>query len=205
MSVFEEWDAESFALGIDAARQTVEDTAYFIVSARKRADWCSHRPGVELIFYFALIDYETKVLVQRLMESSEDRYVWEKYLALHLYEVIGRAPKAISTAIFEMSREETASRADPDIYKQAAKNFRKAMRNITQDAEFMNALKIIRNSVAAHHADSKTATMDPSIYWMLSSASQRKSGGTPLSSQILEYSVKAASAVQDFASTVGGH
>lgn len=40
-----------------------------------------------------------------------------------------------------------------------AKDFRTAMRKITQEAEFMNALKIIRNFVAAHHADSKTATM----------------------------------------------
>lgn len=197
----EDWDTEAFAQSVETARTTVEETAYIIVSARKRADWESHRPGVELIFYLALIDYETKVMVQRLIKSPEDRYVWEKYLALHLHEVLEAVPKAISGAIREMSREGTASHADPEIYKAAAREFRESIKLITKDTEFMRALKLIRNSVAAHHMDSKS-TMDPSVYWMLTSATQRKSGGTPLAGQILEYSVKAAFAVQDFSRTL---
>lgn len=184
------------------ARQTVEDTAYFIVSAKKRPDWESHRPGIELIFYLALIDYETKVLVHRLMESQEDRYVWEKYLALHLYEVLERTPAAIGEAIREMAQPDSASHADPDLYMAAARQFREDLRPIRQDADFMKALGLIRNSVAAHHVDKKTTTMDPSIIWMLTAATQRNRGATPMSSQILEYSVKAATAVQDFAHAV---
>lgn len=195
----DDWDAHRFAEGMAKARETVETTAYFIVSAKKRPDWESHRPGIELIFYMALIDYETKVLVHRLLESPSDRYVWEKYLALHLHEVLERAPIAISEAIREMTQPSSASKADPERYKVAARQFREDLRSIRQDADFMNALGLIRNAVAAHHSDKKTTTMDPSITWMLTTATQRNHGGTPMSSQILEYSVKAATAVQDFA------
>ncbi len=202
--ISEEWDARRFADGMAQARKTVEETAYFIVSAKKRSDWESHRPGVELIFYLALIDYETKVLVHRLLESQEDRYVWEKYLALHLYEVLERTPGAIGEAIREMTQPGRASKADPELYKKAARDFREALRPIRQDGDFMKALGLIRNAVAAHHVDKKTATMEPSITWMLTTATQRSRGGTPMSSQILEYSVMAASAVQDFGQAVVG-
>lgn len=195
----DEWDPHHFAAGMTRARETVETTAYFIVSAKKRPDWASHRPGVELIFYMTLIDYETKVLVHRLLESPEDRYVWEKYLALHLHEVLERTPVAISEAIREMTQPGSASKADPELYKAAARQLREDLLPIRQDAGFMKALRLIRNAVAAHHIDKKTTTMDPSITWMLTVATQRNRGGTPMSSQILEYSVKAATAVQDFA------
>lgn len=197
-----DWDARGFAEGMARSRKTVEDTAYFIVSAKKRPDWESHRPGVELVFYLALIDYETKVLIHRLLESQEDRYVWEKYLALHLHEVLERTPAAISEAIREMTQPGTASKADPDRYKVAARQFREDLRPIRQDATFMKALGLIRNAVAAHHVDKKTATMEPSITWMLTLATQRNQGGTPMTSQILEYSVKVATAVQDLAESV---
>ncbi|QGH70573.1 hypothetical protein [Pseudactinotalea sp. HY158] len=198
----EDWNARSFAHGMAQARTTVEDTAHFIVSAKKLPDWKSHRPGVELIFYFALIDYETKVLVHRLLESQDDRYVWEKYLALHLHEVLELAPKAISTAIREMTQPGSASKADPELYKLAARQFRDDLRPIRQDSDFMKGLGLIRNTVAAHHVDSRSASMEPSITWMLTATTQRNRGGTPMSSQILEYSVKAAIAVQIFAQSV---
>ncbi len=130
-----EWDPKRFSQGIDAARKTVEDAAYFIVSAKKRPDWTSHRPGVELIFYLALIDYETKVLLYRVMESRDDRYVWEKYLALHLHEVLERVPKAIGHAIAEMRKPGTASRADPERYAEAARQLRESFKPIRQDAD----------------------------------------------------------------------
>lgn len=192
------WDAENFARSAGLARKQAEDAAHFIVTAKKRQDWESHRPGVELWFYLTIVDYETKVLIHRLLESPEDRYVWEKYLALHLHEVLERAPLAISEAIREMNKPDTVSKADPELYKKAARNFKEALRPVRQDAEFMKALALIRNAVAAHHADKKTATMDPSISWMLTSAAQRRKGGSPMSSQILEYSVRVARAVQNF-------
>ena len=194
-----EWDSERFAHSAELARKQAEDAAHFIVSAKKGADWESHRPGVELAFYLTIVDYETKVLIHRLLSSPEDRYVWEKYLALHLHEVLERAPLAISEAIREMTRPDTASRSDPELHKEAARKFKEALRPIRQDADFMKALALIRNAVAAHHADKKSATMDPSISWMLTTATQRRKGGSPMSSQILEYSVRVATAVQDFA------
>lgn len=196
------WNPKEFGRGIEHARKTVEDTAYFIVTAKKRPDWESHRPGIELIFYLALIDYETKVMIHRVMESPDDRYVWEKYLALHLHEVLERVPQAISAAIKEMRDPKTASKANADAYAAAARKLREAFKPIRQDVDFMKAITTIRNGAAAHHVDKVTATMDPSIYWMLTSATTRNRGTSPLSSQILEYSVTAVSAIQDFSNSL---
>lgn len=198
----DEWDRAGWERGIDAARETVEQAAYFIVTAKKRADWESHRPGVELVFYLALVDYETKVLIHRVLVSQQDRYVWEKYLALHLHEVLERAPQAIGAAIKAMRDPATASKADPDKYASGAKQLREAFKPIRQDSDFMRAITLIRNGAAAHHFDKATATMDPSIYWMLTSATNRDRKTSPLSSQIVEYSFVAARAIQDFGAAI---
>lgn len=198
------WDASNFASAVEEAREKAEATAYVIVSARKLADWESHRPGIELIYYLTLVDYETKVLIHRLLESPNDRYVWEKYLALHLHEVLEQVPKAVSNAIREMDRPGTASKADPKLYKAASKQLGINLRLIRRDTDFMKALRTIRNTVAAHHADSKNSSMESSIAWMLTSATQRDMGSTPMTSQILEHAVHAAWCFQDFAYAVVG-
>ncbi|WP_226534285.1 hypothetical protein [Microbacterium paraoxydans] len=80
MSFEAEFDEPRFHRSVDAARKVAEDVAHAIFSLKQWDDWESHRPGVELTFYLALVDYETKVLVHRLMTSPGDRYIWEKYL-----------------------------------------------------------------------------------------------------------------------------
>ncbi|MBP2420740.1 hypothetical protein [Microbacterium imperiale] len=196
------WDPIKYVESIEQARKAVEDTAFVIVSAKKRPDWGSHRPGVELIFYMAVIDYETKVMLHEVLESPKDRYVWEKYLALHLHEVLERAPQAIGAAIREMRRPGTASKADPERHEAAARDLREAFKEIRRDTEFMTAIESLRNGVAAHHMDKKSATMDPSIDWMLTAASTRARGQTPFTSQIVEYSGKALAAIQTFSHAV---
>ena len=114
--------------------------AHVIVSLKQRDGWESHRPGVELIVYLALADYETKVLVHRLMTSPDDRYIWEKYLALHLYEALQKVPKRISDAIREMGRPGAASHASPASYMAANQALKDALKPIHADKDFMTAL-----------------------------------------------------------------
>ena len=102
VSEIEGWDAKSFADYAAVARETAEMVANLIAEAKSKANWGSHKPGLELIFYLSLIDYETKTLIHRLLSSPDDRYIWEKYLALHLYEVLEIAPAMIARAIKEM-------------------------------------------------------------------------------------------------------
>lgn len=195
----EGWDEAGSESAVARARGAVEDAAYFIVSARKRPDWASHRPGVELVFYLAVVDYETKVLAHRLMASADDRYVWEKYLALHLHEALEKIPQRISAAIREMRRPGTASKASPEKYEVAARALREALKPIRADKTFMTVLERIRNSVAAHHGDKQDATLDSSIFWMLTSSQGVAEDRSPLKTQILEYAVTLTRAVQDFA------
>lgn len=193
------FDEQAFRRSVEKARKSAEDTAHFIVAAKARNDWESHRPGVELIFYLALVDYETKVLVHRLMTSPDDRYVWEKYLALHLHEALQKVPKRVSDAIREMGRPGTASHASPASYLLASRVLKDDLKLIHADREFMTALRQIRNSVAAHHGGKGETSMDASIYWMLTSSQGVSQGRSPLRSQILEYATRMARAIQDFA------
>lgn len=199
MSVEAEFDEPKFRQSVDAARKAAEDTAHVIVTLKQRDDWESHRPGVELIFYLALVDYETKVMVHRLMTSPDDRYIWEKYLALHLHEALQKVPKRISDAIREMGRPGTASHATPAKYIAAYQVLKDALKPIHSDKDFMTALRQIRNSVAAHHGGKSETSMDASIYWMLTSSQGVTEGRSPLRSQILEYVTRFGHAVQDFA------
>lgn len=202
MSGIEGWDSESFAENAAVARETAEMTAKYIADAKSKANWGSHKPGLELIFYISLIDYETKTLIHRLLSSPDDRYIWEKYLALHLYEVLESAPAMISRAIQEMESPGSASKADPRKYKEAAREFRKALNPIRKDTDFISALTTIRNSVAAHHRDRSASSMDASIAWMLANVSHRTHRGTPLQGQVLDYSLRVGFAVQTFANSV---
>lgn len=59
------------------------------------------------------------MLVHRLMTSPDDRYIWEKYLALHLHEALQKVPRRISEAIREMGRPGTASHASSASYMAA--------------------------------------------------------------------------------------
>lgn len=154
------WDEPWFRASVVQARKSVEDTAHVIHVVGKRADWVSHRPGVELVFYLAVIDYETKVLIHRLMTSPDDRYVWEKYLALHLHEALDQVPRRVSQAIQEVKRPGTASRADLGAHEAAARGLRDAVKPIRQDPDFMTALNMILNSEAAHHGGEGEESLD---------------------------------------------
>lgn len=88
---------------------------------------------MELTLYLALVDYETKALVHRMMTSPDDSYVWEKYLALHLHEALRRMPKRISEAVREMGRWGTASRASPASYLAAGLALKEDLRPIHAD------------------------------------------------------------------------
>lgn len=199
MSPEADFDEPGFRRSVEKARRTAEDAAHFIVTAKKLNDWVSHRPGVELIFYLALVDYETKVLVHRMMTSPDDRYIWEKYLALHLHEALQKVPKRVSDAIREMGRPGTASHASPATYILANQALKDELRPIHADKDFMSALRQIRNSVAAHHGGKGETNLDASIYWMLTSSQGVSQGRSPLRSQILEYAIRLANAVQNFA------
>ncbi|KQZ23093.1 hypothetical protein [Microbacterium sp. Root553] len=202
MTFEDEFDEPAFQHAVAAAREAAQDAAHVILTLKQRPDWASHRPVVELIFYLALIDYETKALIHRLMVSSDDRYVWEKYLALHLHEALQKVPKRISDAIREISRPGTPSHASPAKYLAASQKLKEELKPINTDKDFMTALRQVRNGVAAHHGGKGETSMDASTFWMLTASQGVSAGRSPLQSQFLEYAWRLARAVQDFAHAI---
>ncbi len=91
---------------------------------------------MEPTFYFALVDYEAKVLAHRTITSPDDRYISEKHLALHLHEALQEVPKCVSEAIREMGRPGVAPRALPGPSIAANHVFKDELKPIHADEEF---------------------------------------------------------------------
>lgn len=180
----------------------MEDAARFSAYAKSQPDWVSHRPGVELVVYLALLDYEVKALVYQLLTDQSNRVVWEKYLALQLSEGLDNVPRMIAQTIRGMQEPGTASKADLQSYLEANTSLKAALRQIRSDTAFMATLKLIRNSVAAHPNGPGPDPLEATTEWIASSRRSREAKLGPEKSQIVEYAVSFARSIQDFAAKI---
>jgi hypothetical protein len=196
--VDEEWDEAGFRASIPEAREKVELAARACEIGSARPRWDSHRPVVEFIFYICKLDYDIKVLLLHFFADPENRTVWERYLAPELHEALYTLPNAINRARIEIAKPTAASHLDLGRYDAAAKAYRHEVKKIRKDKEFMTALSLVRNGVAAHHGLKKGKGMDASIAWTLNAWRLSQSGVTPFESRFSEYAVKLGRAVQDF-------
>lgn len=199
----ENWDQEAFKASIPVARENLEFAARFIEVGPSRPRWESHRPVIELIFYLCKLDYDIKVLLFQFFTDSENRPAWERYLALELHEALQTVPKAINRARIEIARPNTASHLDLTHFDAAAKSYRREVKTISEDTDFMNALKTVRNGVAAHHGLNRGQGMDTSIAWTLNAWKLTQSGKTAFESQFGEYAIRLGRAIQDFGENMG--
>lgn len=199
----ETWDETAFKASIPEAREQVEFAARFIETGSSQPGWESHRPVVELIFYLCKLDYDIKVLLFQFLTDPENRTVWERYLALDLHEAIQTVPKAISRARMEIARPGTGSQIDLARFDAAAASYRREIKAISGDKDFMSALSIVRNGVAAHHGLSRGKGMDASIAWTLNAWKLTQSKKTPFESQFGEYAVRLGRAIQDLGQDIG--
>ena len=144
------WDQEAFKASIPTAREKVEFAPRSIEVSPSQRGWESHRPVIELTFNLCKLGYDIKVLLFRFFTDSENRTVWEHHLALEPHEALQTEPKAINRARMEIARPDTASHLNLTRFDATAKSYRQEVKAISKDTDFMNALKMVRNSVAAH-------------------------------------------------------
>jgi hypothetical protein len=193
----EQWDETAFRASIPVARKQVELAARFCEAGPSQPHWDSRRPVVELIFYLCKLDYDIKVLVLHFFTDLDNRAIWERYLALELHEALHTLPKAISRARIEIAKPTTASHMDLSRFDAAVAAYRREAKKIQSDKDFIRALSLVRNGVAAHHGLSKGKGMDASIAWTLNACRLTQSYATPFHSQVAEYAVKLGRAIQD--------
>lgn len=103
-----------------------------------------------MTFNLCKLGYDIKVLLFRFFTDSENRTVWEHHLALEPHEALQTEPKAINRARMEIARPDTASHLNLTRFDATTKSYRQEVKAISKDTDFMNALKMVRNSVAAH-------------------------------------------------------
>lgn len=116
---------------------------------------------LKLVHAVVALDYELKTLVLQLLECADDRVLWQKYLALTLWQILHELPKLFGPAL----RDE-------------AKAFKNAMKSVRSDQGFMDELVRIRNGVVAHLELQDDA---PGRFeWSVDSARSQRAGEPPV-------------------------
>lgn len=160
---------------------------------RARPDWVKHKLVVELAVYLTSIDYEMKVLLHRFHTDVENRAVWERFLALEIHEATVAVPKRLGA----MMRGRPAPSAEFLRYKEANSVFSTAVKQVQDDKDTWSLIKRMRNEVTAHHGSNGDEPLLVHVAWALSSEENRVRGVRSHRSQIAEFAVTIASAVQE--------
>ena len=127
------------------------------------------RKAMELVASVVAMDYELKVLLIKVLAEPEDREVWEKYVALLCWATIEELPRQIG--------------AD---YRDAARDFKEALKSVRVDADFVQSLADIRNKIVAHR-DLDNGDHWPA-QWHLTSIANKHNGTSVLGSKIVVHS-----------------
>lgn len=191
------WNEQRFARSIPVAREQVLMAAQLHAVLKERTDWDGHQAGVELTYYLALRDYELKLLLHRFLTEPENRMVWEKYLALEIYECMEALPQFLGNLRRSLSHPSSVSQLNPSRVAAAAKTYSLEVRRIRQDKDFWLAVTRVRNGVAAHHNAKGGIGLSDSVAWAYSAWQSENKGLTPFQSQFGEYALALGSAIQD--------
>jgi hypothetical protein len=90
---------------------------------------------LRLLVDVAMLDFEIRTLVLRLLEAPEDRAVWEKYLVLAIWQAL----------------EEISPRIGPTL-REAGREYAAAIKPVKADKEFAGEIADVRNRLVAHRS-----------------------------------------------------
>jgi hypothetical protein len=158
---------ESLSDAVAVARDQWQYVAVEFNAARKLDNWDEVKPAFELILYLTNLDYEIKVLVQRIHVDFANRGVWEKYLGLALYEGISAVPKLTGRVLTHLTKTVGRDSEQVASIRAAAKAFNAAVLHIKTDKEFWDLLEHLRNETSAHHTGKGDNLMETHALWAL--------------------------------------
>lgn len=138
---------------------------------------------LRLVAASATLDYELKTLLLRLIEDSENRLIWQKYLALVVWQALKELPR-------QLGQE----------FRVEAKTFADAVREVRKDKAFMDELALIRNSLAAHLSPPSEA---PGVTeWSIDSIASHSSSTPVMSTQLALHALTISGAVHALGSSL---
>lgn len=165
---------------------------------RAGEDWPVVKPLAELTVYLTSLDYELKVLLHRYHSDVENRAVWERFLALEVYEAVEAVPKRLGAIL----RHADGRSIEFCKYKEANTVFSATVKAIREDQPVWDLVKRMRNEVTAHHGSKGDDPMLAHVAWALASEENRAKGLQSHRSKVSEYAVKIGSAVQQIGALI---
>jgi len=109
---------------------------------------------LDLTIYAANSGVETFALLLARLEVPRAQHVWDRYLTVYLHAALEAFPKLAGKVVRELQQLHASGHSHVDADAVTA-SYKKAMREVTDDAVFMNELARVRNTVAAHHLTSQ--------------------------------------------------
>lgn len=183
------WDAEVAARlsqirsGHHAARHSHEVVVGRVQSALDVAASEDELRELKLVHMVVAFDYELKTLLLQLLEREDDRVLWQKYLALTLWQILHELPKLFGPTL----RDE-------------AKAFKDAVKPVRSDQDFMDELVRIRNGVVAHLELQDDA---PGRFeWSVDSARSQRAGEPSVSTPMVTNAITIAGGIRQLGSAL---
>lgn len=185
-----EWWAEQLVARLPLLRQGQNDVRFShevvirtVVSELQEIRADDMKRDLRLLAAIATLDYELKTLLLRLIEDSENRLIWQKYLALVVWQALKELPR-------QLGQE----------FRVEAKTFADAVREVRKDKAFMDELALIRNSVAAHLSPPSEAP--GVIEWSIDSIASHSSSTPVMNTQLAVHALTVSGAVHALGSSL---
>jgi hypothetical protein len=175
---------------IESARSDWQRVAIEMHQLEKDPAWDDLKSAAELIMYLTNVDYEVKVLVQRVHVDFDNRGVWEKYLGLALFEGITAVPIVIGRVVADLTRRNGRESEQVKRVKSAANSYNAAVKHIRADAAFWTLLGRLRNETSAHHSGKGESPMAAHSLWARSVGYAAATGVVSNESKISHYAAQ---------------
>ena len=165
-----------------------------------------YRSFTQLQFFVLTVDFDMRVMLRALLVDPQNRLTAEKFLALTLEEAdesVDRLIKIANAAMRTLPNDTGAHLFDMEKFEEAVRTFKQAMREMRDDKEFNENLRLIRNTVSAHIVGDKVGVQNSAI-WVLTRKDVPRNGDGVMRSQIVHYAVATLQALLAFARGLTG-
>ena len=197
--------ADRIDASLDSDLSSLADGARLVRHFAQSGFHKAHRHLTELAYYTLHVSVETEAFLMTAFRQPHRREVWEKYLALVLVEAVETVPKLSNRLSGALHRNQQAADAgEPFVslpfrvkaFREMDSAYRQVATSVRQDEDY-EAIKRVRNSVAAHHLG-RGGDMAPLVTWTLVMHGQQVSEPPTPTGPIIRLSERVAKAANAY-------
>lgn len=159
------------------------------------------RSFTQLQFFVLTVDFDMRVMLRALLVDPQNRLTAEKFFALTLEEAdesVGGMINGFNKAMRLSSKDSGRDLFDIERFTEEERKFKQAMKEMRDDKEFNQILRLIRNTVSGHIVGDKVGIQNSAI-WVLTRKDVPRNVEGVMSSHVVRYAVSTLGALDEFA------